>query len=651
METCIINTALTAMLAPLFGGAIAGIGGGTIGRAWSHRITIFGVFVSLVCSVFLAKWVLIGHAAPVNSMVYTWISSGNVSASVGLLVDNLSVMMLLTVTFVSLLVHIYSIGYMAEDEGYQRFFSYMSLFTFAMLALVLANNFMQLFFGWEGVGVVSYLLIGFYFKKPSAVAGSLKAFLVNRVGDFGFILGIGLLLAYAGSLEYAPVFAKAAVLHKTLYWSGCGLTVVSLACGLLFVGAMGKSAQVPLHVWLPESMEGPTPISALIHAATMVTAGIYMVSRMSPLFELAPGVLSMIMVIGATGALFLGLVGIIQNDIKRVVAYSTLSQLGYMIAATGASAYSAGMFHLFTHACFKALLFLGAGSVIMAVHHEQDMRKMGGLRKYMPITYATFMIGSLALSAIPPFAGFYSKDAIISAVHLSTLPGSSYAYVCLVIGAFVTALYGFRGLILTFHGKYRGEHEDHLKESPWMVTLPLVLLAIPSCVLGYYLAMPMLSPEHGLLKDVITLLPSAKAHMVEIAEVYAHPLDLFEEALTDWPLWMSLAGIVVSLVGYVFRPHLPAVFATRLSWVYCILNEKFGFDRLYDFVFVRGTVALSDLFSNIFDRLLIDRILVGGTAKCVNMLGALMRKAQTGYLYHYVFVMLIGLAVYLLIVV
>lgn len=650
MDHCLVTTSLIAMLSPLAGGLFAGIGGGLLGRTGSHRITILGVAVSLVCAVLMAKWMFLDNAQTVNAHLYTWLSSGGVTVSVGLLVDHLSVMMLLTVTFVSLLVHIYSIGYMADDAGYQRFFCYMSLFTFSMLALVLANNFIQLFFGWEGVGVVSYLLIGFYFKKPSASSGSLKAFLVNRVGDFGLILGIALLLAYGGSLDYAPTLAKAHDLQMTLFWPSCHVSVATLACGLLLIGAMGKSAQIPLHVWLPESMEGPTPISALIHAATMVTAGVYMISRMSPLYELAPAIGSTIMVIGSTGALFLGLVGIVQNDIKRVIAYSTLSQLGYMVAATGASAYGAGMFHLFTHAAFKALLFLGAGSVIIAMHHEQDMRKMGGLRRYMPITYATYLIGTLALTAFPPFSGFYSKDSIISAVKMSTLPGAGYAYVCLVLGAFVTAVYSFRGLMLTFHGQYRGEHAHYLKESPWTVTIPLVLLAIPSVILGFYLAVPILSPD-GLLADALYYLPGAKTHLLEIAQTYRELSTPFVDMFRSLPFWMSMAGTVITILAYSCYPQLPQWCDRKLSWIKCILCQKFGFDQLYQAVFVCGTLSLSSVLSRVGDRLLIDRILVGGTAGIVSCLGAIMRRAQTGFLYHYIFVLLLALAAMLLITV
>ena len=506
---------LLVPLAPLIGAMIAGLFCRVIPRWVAHTATIAGVAIAFISSLVIFNDVQAGHTF--NGPVYTWLTSGDYKFEVGFLIDSLTTTMMIVVTFVSLMVHIYTIGYMQEDPGYNRFFSYISLFTFSMLMLVMSNNFMQLFFGWEAVGLVSYLLIGFWYTRPTAIFANMKAFLVNRVGDFGFILGIGLVLAHFGSLDYATVFQKAPDLANSsvnLFFGRdwANVSLMTLTCICLFIGAMGKSAQVPLHVWLPDSMEGPTPISALIHAATMVTAGIFMVSRMSPLFELSTTALSFVIVIGAITALFMGFLGIIQNDIKRVVAYSTLSQLGYMTVALGASAYSVAIFHLMTHAFFKALLFLAAGSVIIGMHHDQDIRNMGGLRKYMPITWITSLVGSLALIGTPFLSGFYSKDSIIEAVALSQIPGSGFAYFAVLAGVFITAFYSFRMYFLVFHGEERfgkadeahhhehdGDHDDEETshdhhhglapgqkphETPWVVTLPLVLLAIPSVVIG-----------------------------------------------------------------------------------------------------------------------------------------------------------------------
>ena len=578
--------------------------------------------------------------------LYTWVLSGDVAFHIGFLVDKLSVLMMLTVTFVSLLVHIYSIGYMQGDPGYQRFFSYISLFTFAMLMLVGGNNFLQLFFGWEGVGVASYLLIGFWFKKESALQGSLKAFVVNRVGDFGFLLGIAAIFHYVGDLNYAHVFVQADMLASThiSLWAGNDNLVVTLICLLLFIGAMGKSAQVPLHVWLPESMEGPTPISALIHAATMVTAGIYMVSRLSPLFELSTVALNVILVIGATGALFMGLLGLVQHDIKRVVAYSTLSQLGYMIAALGASAYAAGMFHLFTHACFKALLFLGAGSVIIAMHHEQDMRKMGGLWRRMPITYITFVIGSLALCGIPPFAGFFSKDSIIEAIHASHQGAATYAYWCVLAGVLVTALYSFRSLFLTFHGKPRMDQEtySHAHESPWVVWLPLVLLAVPSVILGWYWIGDILYSKPGLLGQTVHVLPQHDV-LAHLAEEFTSPLAMIEHALHQLPFYLALLGVILAWVGYIAMPQLPAMVAKVLSPLYKILCNHYGFDAFNQWFFVRGGKGLGCVCFHLGDRVLIDDGVVNGSARLVAVSARCLRVLQSGLLYHYALVMVMGL--------
>ncbi|HAT9090132.1 TPA: NADH-quinone oxidoreductase subunit L [Legionella pneumophila subsp. pneumophila] len=644
---------LVIVLTPLVGSAIAGFFRNQIGRVGAHTVTILGVAISLACSIFLAWGLFSGSIPNTNSLVYHWASGGALipyEFNIGFLIDPLSVVMLVIVNFVSLLVHIYSIGYMADDDGYQRFFSYISLFTFMMLMLVSANNFLQLFFGWEGVGLVSYLLIGFWYQKESAIEGSLKAFLVNRVGDFGFVLGIGLIFAYAGSLDYEKVFTSANYLasQNIELFSGYSWSLITVICLLLFVGAMGKSAQVPLHVWLPESMEGPTPISALIHAATMVTAGVFMIARISPLIELSTAALSTVLVIGATGALFTGILALVMNDIKRVVAYSTLSQLGYMMVAMGASAYSAGMFHLLTHACFKALLFLGAGSVIIGMHHEQDMRKMGGLWNKMPITYVTYVIGSLALCAFPPFAGFYSKDTIIEAAQLSQIPGSSYAYFCVTAGAMVTALYTFRSLFMTFHGKPRmDEHTlSHLHESPWVVWLPLVLLAIPSIILGYVLYMPILFDTPSLLGSSIFVLPEHNV-LAELAHEVSSPFASAVHAIYSLPFWITVLGAVIAWIFYIAVPSIPGYLARYFSIVYSILLNKYGFDRFNELFFVKGARGLGIAFYKIGDQKLIDGAVVNGSGRLVRWFSGKGRKIQSGYIYHYATVMVFGLLAFL----
>lgn len=640
---------LIIVLAPLVGSAIAGFFRNQIGRVGAHSVTICGVAISLALSIYVACGIFSGSIPTLNTIVYNWASGGLLipyEFNIGFLIDPLSVVMLVIVNFVSLLVHIYSIGYMSDDDGYQRFFSYISLFTFMMLMLVSSNNFLQLFFGWEGVGLVSYLLIGFWYKKESANEGSLKAFLVNRVGDFGFVLGIGMIFAYTGSLEYDTVFKSANYLasQNIELFTGHSWSLVTVICLLLYVGAMGKSAQIPLHVWLPESMEGPTPISALIHAATMVTAGVFMVARVSPLMELSTTALSVILVIGATGALFTGILALVMNDIKRVVAYSTLSQLGYMMVAMGVSAYSAGMFHLLTHACFKALLFLGAGSVIIGMHHEQDMRKMGGLWNKMPITYITFVIGSLALCAFPPFSGFYSKDTIIEAAQLSQIPGSSYAYFCVTAGAMVTALYTFRSLFLTFHGKPRmDEHTlSHVHESPWVVWVPLVLLAIPSIILGYILYMPMLFNKPVLLSSSIFVLPAHDV-LAELAHEVTSPFASAVHSISSLTLWVSIAGAVVAWVCYIAFPVIPGFFVRHFSIIYTILMNKYGFDRFNDFFIVKGSKVLGRLFYNVGDQKLIDGLVVNGSGRFVRWFSGKGRSIQNGYLYHYATVMVFGL--------
>jgi len=645
MLTC----CLLIVLLPLIGSLVAGFFRHQIGRAGAHSITILGIGGAFALSFYAAFRIIFMHDAALNVNLYTWVSGGDVfpyAFHIGFLIDSLTVVMLVTVTFISLLVHIYSIGYMADDDGYQRFFSYISLFTFMMLMLVTANNFLQLFFGWEGVGLVSYLLIGFWYEKESANQGSLKAFLVNRVGDFGFILGIGLVLAYCGSLDYQTVFQQVPQIasQEITLFSGHAWSLMTVICLLLFVGAMGKSAQVPLHVWLPESMEGPTPISALIHAATMVTAGVFMIARISPMIEWSNTALNVVLVIGGTGALFTGILALVMNDIKRVVAYSTLSQLGYMMVAMGASAYSAGIFHLMTHACFKALLFLGAGSVIIGMHHEQDMRKMGGLRKKMPLTYYTFIIGSLALCAVPPFAGFFSKDTIIEVAKFSNLPGASYAYWCVLLGALVTTLYSFRSFFMVFHGQPRMDKKtyDHVHESPWMIGLPLVLLAIPSVILGYILYAPMILNNPSLLSDAVHVLP-VHLGLQPIAEEIHSPMIALAHSVTSPVFWLTLTGIMLAALFYLVFPTVPAWFAQRFQWIYRILLNKYGFDWFNDHVLVNGSKLLGRVFYRAGDQALIDGAVVNGSGKLVRWVATYSRNMQDGYLYHYVLVMILGL--------
>lgn len=641
---------VVCVVIPLITSVFAGLLGRVIGRSGAHIITIGGMVISFILAVFLFHDVVIMGQGPYNFTVYQWVSSGTFQFPVGFLLDRLSASMMLLVTFVSMLVHLYSIGYMAEDDGYQRFFCYMSLFTFAMLMLVLANNFFTLFFGWEGVGLVSYLLIGFWFTKETAAFGSLKAFLVNRVGDMGMILGIGGVLTYVGSLQYNEAFNQAQALSSQtmMILPGVQWSVLTVICILLFVGAMGKSAQMPLHVWLPESMEGPTPISAMIHAATMVTAGVYMVARLSPMFEYSTIALSLVLVLGATTCLFCGLLGVVQHDIKRVIAYSTLSQLGYMMAAVGASAYSAGLFHLFTHGCFKALLFLAAGSVIVANHHEQDMRKMGGLYRYMPITYITFLIGALALSAIPPFAGFYSKDTIIEAVRHSSIPGAYYAYICVLLGAFVTALYTFRAFFLTFHGqeKIPEATKKHLHETSWVMTLPLILLAIPSVLLGYVLISPLVYGQPGLLGHTIFV---TQTHDVlgAMAGDYHGASYMAIHALVTPAFWLAIIGVIVAWLFNTGMPYLGEYTKQRFANIHYIMTKKYGFDDFNQIVLVRGTRRIGHQLLRVIDIRLIDKIMVNGSGLLFVWCARLTRKIQSGQLYHYVFAMILGLVVLL----
>jgi NADH-quinone oxidoreductase subunit L len=662
------NILLAVPLAPLAGAIFAGLFGtkflgNKVGRTASHTVTIAGVLIAFIISVMTFNDVMNG--ATFNGLIYNWMNVAGLKLEVGFLIDSLTVTMMCVVTFVSLMVHIYTIGYMEEDEGYNRFFSYISLFTFSMLMLVMSNNFLQLFFGWEAVGLVSYLLIGFWYTKPTAIYANMKAFLVNRVGDFGFILGIGLLLAYAGSMNYAEVFAKREQLAG-LFLPGTNWMLLTVACICLFIGAMGKSAQFPLHVWLPDSMEGPTPISALIHAATMVTAGIFMVARMSPLFELSDTALSFVLIIGSITALFMGFLGVIQNDIKRVVAYSTLSQLGYMTVALGASAYSVAIFHLMTHAFFKALLFLAAGSVIIGMHHDQDIRNMGGLKKYMPITWITSLVGSLALIGTPFFSGFYSKDSIIEAVHNTHLAGSGFANFAVLAGVFVTAFYSFRMYFLVFHGqerfgkphgKHHGHDDDHHAdahdtdhhhglapgqkphESAWVITVPLVLLAIPSVIIGFLAIGPMLFGDY--FKGVIFVGEHHLA-MEELAKEFHGPVAMATHALTTAPFWLALAGVVTSYYFYIVNPRIPALVKERAGAIYAMLDNKYYLDRINEVVFAGGARLLGRGLWNVGDKGLIDGLVVNGSAKVVAWISTMIRLVQSGYIYHYAFVMILG---------
>ena len=650
------NLLLAVPLAPLAGAIAAGLFGKAIGRRGAHTVTILGVSIAFLISIH-TLYLVVNEGARFNATLYEWMQLGGLKMEIGFLVDGLTAMMMCVVTFVSLMVHIFTIGYMEEDPGYQRFFSYIALFTFSMLMLVMSNNFLQLFFGWEAVGLVSYLLIGFWFTKPTAIFANMKAFIVNRVGDLGFILGIGLVVAYAGTLNYGEAFAKGGELAKLTFpnpFGGSEWMLITVTCICLFIGAMGKSAQFPLHVWLPDSMEGPTPISALIHAATMVTAGIFMVARMSPLFELSDTALSFVMVIGAITALFMGFLGIIQNDIKRVVAYSTLSQLGYMTVALGASAYSVAVFHLMTHAFFKALLFLAAGSVIIGMHHDQDIRNMGGLRKYMPITWLTALVGSLALIGTPFFAGFYSKDSIIEAVHESHLWGSGFAYAAVMIGVFVTAFYSFRMYFLVFHGEERfrhkpfpgehdhdgddhGHHEPH--ESPWVVTLPLIALAIPSVIIGYLTIGPMLFGDF--FRGAIVIDAERHEAMKDLAAAFHGPTAMALHALSSPVFWLALAGVVCAYVFYMVKPEIPAAIKARFGFVYRVLENKYYFDWFNENVLARAARLLGAGLWKGGDEALIDGA-INGSANAMGGLAAIGRRLQSGYLYWYALVMIMG---------
>jgi len=644
------NIYLAIVLAPLTGSIIAGLFGKLIGRSGAHWVTITAVGISFILSLLAYYHIFYNGGEIYNASVYTWLNSGGLHFEIGFLVDQLSVTMMVVVTFVSWMIHIYTIGYMHDDPGYQRFFSYISLFTFSMLMLVMSNNFLQLFFGWEAVGLVSYLLIGFWYTRETAIFANMKAFLVNRIGDFGFLLGVAAVLMYFHTMDYVEVFEQAPALADATvniwgdeYWS-----LMSVICICLFIGAMGKSAQVPLHVWLPDSMEGPTPISALIHAATMVTAGIFMVTRMSPLFELSETALNFILIIGATTAFFMGLLGLVQNDIKRVIAYSTLSQLGYMTVALGASAYAASMFHLTTHAFFKALLFLAAGSVIIAMHHEQDLRKMGGLYKYLPITWITSLVGSIALIGFPGTAGFFSKDAIIEAVHLSTLPAADYAYYAVLSGVFITALYTFRLFFMTFHGKERMDRHvwEDLHESPWVVTFPLVVLAIPSLIIGAWLVGPMLFGDY-----YAGAIQVAESHnvLLEIGhhyhgEWYAVAWQFFVHAVSHpTVILLAFAGIFTAWLLYIKFPEVPGKIATGLSPIYRLLENNYGFDAFNQKIFAGGTKGIGQLLWQIGDVKIIDGLIVNGSALSVRWFSGVIRQVQSGYVYHYAFAMILGL--------
>ena len=661
-QTLSSSTLLVVALAPLVGALAAGVlgtkfGGNVIGRRLSHSVTILGVLLSFVLSAMTLQSVVV-DGARFNETIYTWMVVGGLKMEIGFLVDGLTAMMMCVVTFVSLMVHIYTVGYMEEDEGYNRFFAYISLFTFSMLMLVMSNNMLQLFFGWEAVGLVSYLLIGFWFNKPTAIFANMKAFLVNRVGDFGFILGIGLLAAYTGTLNYSETFAQAGELAK-LNLPGTDWMLITVICICLFIGAMGKSAQFPLHVWLPDSMEGPTPISALIHAATMVTAGIFMVARMSPLFELSDAALNFILIIGGITALFMGFLGIIQNDIKRIVAYSTLSQLGYMTVALGASAYSVAVFHLMTHAFFKALLFLAAGSVIMGVHHNQDIRWMGGLRKYMPITWLTCLLGSLALIGTPFFSGFYSKDEIIMAVHASQLPAAGFAYFAVLAGVFITAFYSFRLYFLVFHGKERFDqnpdahhgHDDHghhghdskPHESPWVVTVPLILLATPSVLIGFFTIGPMLFGDY--FKDAIFVNAEIHQAMKLLGEEFHGPVALALHGFMAAPFWLALAGVVSAYYMYMVNPALPGAIKRRVMPIYTLLENKYYMDWFNENVLAPTARGLGVALWKVGDQAVIDGAVVNGSWRIVGWISGVVRKVQTGYLYDYALTMVLGIVV------
>jgi NADH-quinone oxidoreductase subunit L len=645
-------------LLPLFAALFAGFFGRRVPRHWSHWVCCAAVGISFILSaVVLYKVVVLGFTE-INVTLYTWLDLGSTKLTIGFLVDPLSALMMVVVTLVSFLVHVYTIGYMKDDPGYARFFSYIAFFTFSMLMLVMSDNFLQMFFGWEGVGLASYLLIGFWHTRPSATKAGMKAFLMNRVGDFGFIVGIGLLFATLGTLNFGEIFARVDELQglNVSLWPGLEWSLLTVACIGLFVGAMGKSAQVPLHTWLPDSMEGPTPISALIHAATMVTAGIFMVARMSPVFEGSDTALSLMIIVGATTAISMAVLGLVQNDIKRVVAYSTLSQLGYMTVALGASAYSAAIFHLMTHAFFKALLFLAAGSVIIALHHEQDLRKMGGLRKLMPITYVTSLIGAWALVGLPPFSGFFSKEPIIEAARFATVTGHTYAYWALTLGVFLTACYTFRMIFLAFHGaprygasshgSHKASHKEHHeapKESPKVVTIPLIVLAVCSVFAGILFITPMLFGDYF----GTSIYGNYVAHDA-MARLYANwqgVLHYLLHAFQTLPFWLALAGIATAWYFTLSAPTAADRLVKTLGAAYGVLKHHFYIDAFYERVIVRGTHSAASWFVRGGERFWSEGVLVQGTTRLVQWGAQSLRYLQTGYLYHYAFAMVLGLLV------
>jgi len=653
---------LIVVFSPLLSAAIVGLTCRIINNSIAHYLTTFMVFVSFIFSLKLLYMFSFKDLNVFEDSLYTWGTIGNLKLEIGFLVDRLTCIMLFVVTFISFLVHVYTIGYMNGDNGYNRFFSYISFFTFAMLMLVVSNNFLQLFFGWEGVGLASYLLIGFWFNRESAVYANLKAFIVNRVGDLGFLLGIAAIYCCFGSLNYLVVFdaVKNFILNGSVFlntfFSFTPISAITFICICLFIGAMGKSAQVPLHVWLPDSMEGPTPISALIHAATMVTAGIFMVARMSPIFEFSETALSFIMIIGSITCFFMGLLGIVQTDIKRVVAYSTLSQLGLMVTALGVSAYSAAIFHLFTHAFFKALLFLGAGSVIIALHHEQDIRYMGNLKKYMPITYYTMLIGSLALAGIPGFAGFFSKDLIIDAVKISHAPFSIFIYYVLILSVFITAFYSFRMFFLVFHTNERINHnsnhmhhddihhddEHQIKESPFVIIMPLIILGIFSLFSGWLFFDKILS---GFFSDSIFVKDATM--LFHLKHELINSNNLFLHGFSSLPFFMSALGIICAWYLYCINKTIVSFFREKFSFIYLLLVNKYGFDDFNQYILAFGTRRLGLFFWKIGDMLFIDKLIVNGIPLLIKYFSNFVRVLQSGRIYNYVYIMVTGFALLL----
>ena len=638
----LFNLSLMALALPLIAGILVGFFGKKIGKLFTNSVTILGVFASFVISIYLLATILETPSLIFNQNVYTWLEIGSYNFSIGLLIDNLTVSMMVVVNFISLMVHIYTIGYMHNDHGYHRFFCYISLFTFAMLSLVMANNFLQLFFGWEAVGVMSYLLIGFWYTKESAIKANFKAFIINRVGDMFLLLGIALLFSLFESLDYEQIFNNAVLIEPqtimlSTSWEVSSLT---LACLLLFGGAMGKSAQMPLHVWLPDSMEGPTPISALIHAATMVTAGVFMLARMSPLFELSTSALSFVLIVGSVTAISTGLLGLVQYDIKRIIAYSTLSQLGYMIVAAGVSAYSASLFHLMTHAFFKALLFLAAGSVIVSLHHEQDIRNMGGLRSKLPVTYITSLIGSLALVGFPGFSGFFSKDALIEAVSHSDIYASDFAYYCVLIGVLVTSLYTFRLFFVVFHGPLKAVNKN-VKEPPLLILIPLILLAIPSMLVAWPTVGPMV------FNDFFSNSIVQPASIELFGYQYTDSYHFLIHSLSGPVIYIAIFGILTSYYLYRVKTELPEKLAIIFKPFYQILINKYYFDYLYENVFARLINQLGNSLWTVGDIKFIDNFIVNGTAEKVGYFSNKLRQLQSGYIYHYALMMVLGLSVFL----